>query len=399
MFRRVSIRVGGLFSALVIGLASCASLMAVSPVAAATVPKCVWFGGGPNDLWSTASNWSCTSGNVPSSGDDLVFPSVLSYTSVNDISGLTLHQLVLSDSQNIGIQISGQPISLTDGIVDTSNLSQNFDEIDLTINLAGDQTFTLNQPAGSQGIELGNGGDLNLNGYNLTLSSTGQDFYIEGNVVGAGTLTTTANQPEALFQLLGDNSNFSGALVIQGGSVEAMADPTSLGTAKITVASGGNLSLGIFFGNIGPAVVANNFTLAGSGNIGQDNGSLALMCFSEGPCTTSANLTGNITLTNNTQFKLTGVNTLVSGPVAGCYAISKTASSDPSTLTGNLKGTGCTAPATPVKPVNHKSLPAPKAPDTGVGSYVSNVWTTVFVTGIAALSLSGCALLLHKRYN
>src|SRR5205823_13849230 len=72
-------------------------------------------GGGANNTWSNAANWSTSSpGGIPASGDDLVFPnltsSTVNLTTNNNISNLQIKSITLADPQ--GYTLAGNQITL-----------------------------------------------------------------------------------------------------------------------------------------------------------------------------------------------------------------------------------------------------------------------------------------------
>ena len=159
-----------------------------------------WTGGGVNSNWSTGANWQ--GGVAPTSASTLVFGSGKSQlTNIDDISGLSVAEIVLSG----GYSISGSAITVTGsgGVgIDSQTGTNAFNN---PITLGASLTFTEDA------------GQLTLGGV-----ITGSQSLTE---VGPGTLVLSAV------------NTYSGTTTIIAGTISISAD-TNLGTAPVSATPG-----------------------------------------------------------------------------------------------------------------------------------------------------------------
>ena len=206
----------------------------------AEAATCTWNGSASN-LWNTAANWN--SNAVPTTGDDLVFPSgAANISTSNDIAAGTSFASITFGAGASAYVLSGNSITLTGNI---TNSSSNTDTIKIAIIL---NVATCTISAGSKLILSG------------IISETG----------GARSINKTGTD---ILELGGANT-YSGGTTISLGTLHAtpLAN-TSFGAGTITIGSGTTLSLSRSFiannivNNGGNIQISNGFGSSISGNI------------------------------------------------------------------------------------------------------------------------------------
>lgn len=130
---------------------------------------CNWL----NNNWATSTNWAPA--GVPQNGDDLVIPAGTRSDAVNTIASLKANSITITS----GATISGNAILVTNGIIWSGAGLTHFN-IDVT--LGDHQTFQ------ASGTSLHFGGDIHLNGFNLTIDSASY-LELNGAITGTGNVT------------------------------------------------------------------------------------------------------------------------------------------------------------------------------------------------------------------
>ena len=170
----------------------------------------VWQG--PNNgVWSDPANWS---NGKPTNGDDLVFPSTLSGTSTNDLTGLTINSITIDGP---GYTLAGNTLSLTAGItanyatLGTSTYGLDSVLLDPTTPISVGTNDTLDVPgvlsnptSTTSGVVLSGGGTVDISSVSKytgpTVVGTGTTLQVDGTIgpvqlqggllVGNGTVGT-----------------------------------------------------------------------------------------------------------------------------------------------------------------------------------------------------------------
>jgi autotransporter-associated beta strand protein len=199
---RLSFRAGLLASAAVLWWGSAGSLMG----------QVTWNGGGADNNWGTASNWS--GGVAPVSGNAVVFSGTTKQTNTNNISGLTLAGVTISTA---GWNISGNAISMSGNI---------------TNNVAGSNIWAINTTFNSTPsiLQSASGDILNFTG---ALSGTG------------GILKTPGSTAQGVVHLSNTNNSFTGAVSFESGymyfySMAPGGQNSSFGSGSGTITVGPN---------------------------------------------------------------------------------------------------------------------------------------------------------------
>lgn len=236
--------------------------------------------GTTNGQWTLSSNWG---GTAPVAGDSLVFPAGASnLTNSNDFpAGTSFNQITLNGG---GYVLSGNLVVLT-GI--TSSTGTN--TIGLSLRLNGlPAKFTVT------GGTLVINGNVDLNGFGLTLDAPAGSGQLNGIISGTGAGTDALIKLSSGDWTLSNANTFAGRVVIQSGRLIAknqnalgIADNTDLNGTLVN--SGGTLVLGT-----GLTFPAEHLTLNGSGQGG--NGVLQ--------STGSSTLTGTVVLASDTAMNL-----------------------------------------------------------------------------------------------
>ncbi len=348
----------------VTGVATCLGMLVGHASAAGFT--CTWTGAGSDTKFSTAANWSSCNSVAPTNGDNLVFNgSAASLLPNNDLSGRTFGSLTFTGTA--GFDVSGNAFTLTGGIIDnaTGNATNT---IENSITFSGSQSISgTHAPTGGSGLILGIGGSTVLTipgGTTLTITSISPNA--GASLSGAGTLTFSGTTPAFTISMAA--TNFTGAVIVPSGANMYAAADNTLGSAAVTVASGGVLYIGSSQTNL---TLSNAFTLGGTGLNGT-GGALNITAGTGGKIT----LSGPVTLTadakidpNNSSVAVTGTYT-PNGHVLGV-------------LTGSI-----TLPSS--------SSAAPAAPKTGLAAVKSNPALISVLTSGAALLLGGLSYRLRS---
>lgn len=317
-------------------LASLSVPLLVGSVAHAVADTCTWTGGGSDNNFSTAGNWSdsagpvveCDNGNVPEAGDTLEFPAnVADLLPQNDMTaGISFQAINFTGvtTANSGYTINGSVITLVGGMSNTMSGSGFYfgQTVAVPITLAANQALT----GGLGGITLT--GDLAMSTFDLTIT-TDEFTYIGGDITGSGNLNIGDGM-----SLIGDNTGFTGQINVASGAVLEAKMPVSLGaaSANIVVASDGTL---VLCGSDTLYVYPQDISVGGNGTTNSydntESGALKLIksCGQGGggsyvPTTTE--LSGSITLTSNTLIRAYD-NIKITGPLSGSFSISALAGS------------------------------------------------------------------------
>ena len=279
--------------------AQCASLCLVAllslsiPVHAATI---TWTGATDN-LWSTVTNWDL--GRVPQNGDDVVLIPPAAVPITNDLSGLVVHSLAVTNS---GFALVGNMLGIESGGTITATVPNA-----LTFNLAFD-----------------------LKGPVTVTASTSIDF--GGAITGTGGLTLNGS-----INLLAANA-YTGPTTFNGQQSVVVPGGIPLGSA-VTVQSGfvilltGNYTFGSLAGAAGSTLRINDGVLT----VGTDDTSTTFA----GDLTQSVN--GALVKTGVGTLTLTGVNAYTGMTTVNAGRLDMNGSSDSAATVnagGTLGGTG-----------------------------------------------------------
>lgn len=331
-------------SSLILSLASL--LFIATPAvhaASATAMTDTWTGKGGNDNWSTAANWS---NGVPQNGDNLVFDITsfpvgpvrptgrwVTIVANNDLNNLSLATLEFkgTTTNNVEIELSGQPINLASGIISTLKADSTFGinvYLGIPVNLTANQTFSL----GSTDLDLANAKStnkttLNLHNYSLSVNgNSGSSLKLSSTTIIKGTGTIDSNS--LIFALTTANPNFDGTFTVNNGGQLLLHSANALGSSNIVIKNGGLL----FIQTQGSTVtVANNIRLSGSGASSKFK---SLGYTPDGAiCASpeSVKLTGQVTLVGNTTLGSCASSS--STPKPTTYTITKPVQTNGYTLT------------------------------------------------------------------
>lgn len=323
----------------------------------AGVQTCTWTGGGTNDNWSTAANWSCDTGTVPADGGELIFPAVgTNILAVNDLAATNTYSGMLFSggascvgSQTIPYKLSGNNLKLA-GDISVAYSGNCFANVSITnnITLTADAVFSVtDKGAGSDSLTLGDSTylaevhpNLSIANHAVTLkgasvlsniSGTG-DLFVE-NRIGAVSYHTT--------QLDGDNSNFLGDITVRsGGTLQAAMDRDTLGMnyGETTVNDSAVIEFisGTRHNNASSttATLSEDITLLGQGTASGWNSKLrvgdASYNYPYGYQAVADSFdngftliyTGTLTLNQNTTVNPLAESFTITGPIVGNYTLS-----------------------------------------------------------------------------
>jgi autotransporter-associated beta strand protein len=201
-----------------------------------------WDGGGANDRWNTRNNWNPNTTPSFNNATDLVFdgsirtsPDMNGNRTVNSVAfaagAASFSLLGTAGGGNETLKFAGSGA----GIVQQSANAQTMVMNRLRWNANGTIDIT-----GAGALTIGNG------------AAASGEFYGSADVTKTGT--------GGALVLNADNSNWTGALTIGQGVVEARTSGGALGAGAVTVASGATLNLGT-----GGLTFANGVSLGGDG--------------------------------------------------------------------------------------------------------------------------------------
>lgn len=283
-----------------------ALLLSLSTLLAIQVPSAfaatvTWDGGGADNNFSTAANWSGDA--VPQDGDSIVFPASAAPTDYaeelnSDIAGLSLAGITVSGDSGTdcgGVYkyytISGtEALTLTGGITSTVT-GDCLSSLALSVDIVLGANITVTNDS-YLFITIGGystASNLTMGSYTLTNSSSISSLQILSDISGTGSINSSNT-----ISLSGNNSGYSGAIGVTSGYLN-VDSASALGTAALTVGNGTTLGLG----NTGSDYsVSNDITLTGSGD-GEE--SKLIYGSSQGGCGDphTITLTGTISLSND----------------------------------------------------------------------------------------------------
>jgi autotransporter-associated beta strand protein len=187
----------------------------------------VWSGGGGDNRWSTAANWSASIG--PMLGDDLAFQGAAQTVTNNNLpAGTVLHSLTLASA---GFQLGGNGVVLASTSGPVVSLCADSGTIQLPISLASNATIAVTNPNGS----LTASGTIDNGGFGLTVESeSSRSSMFTGSISGSGGLIKTGGGQVVLS---GPNSFTGGVQVLAGALVIGAADALPSGS-NLTVGAG-----------------------------------------------------------------------------------------------------------------------------------------------------------------
>jgi hypothetical protein len=242
-------------------LLSLSSLLTIAlPQASATTIMCNWaYSGGGNNNFSSSANWQNCNGGAPTGNgtEELVFPiNPGTITNANnDLSGASFTDIRFIDG---GVGDSGYVItgnSITTGDVTDQSTTQNGNELNLDIGLAGSQVNF----AGSSSSQLIIGDPTNVGSHSLTLGNTNPlqltDTTMASSIVGNTTVNITSPNGDSGVSLLASSPSFTGTI----NSLDGTFSLDNSSSSAVTVSNGGTLK-----GNGGSAP---SITVGGGGTI------------------------------------------------------------------------------------------------------------------------------------
>ncbi len=280
------------------------SALAVIVPSKALAATRTWDGGGVDNNWSTAANWS--GDTAPVDGDVVVFDTSVagSYGEElnNDIDNLDLAGInIVGDHENdVGFAITGKAITLSgpiDGASDRGSISLKVD-----ITLGSDVTISTHSVAF-------NSAELDLQSHQLTVNYP--DFaetcglLISNSLKGSGNISVTAGRVglrSSANSYTGNITVAAGTLLVAENALSGSTTVTMNGSSLLQLAapSDATFPVNVVMNSSGdPALLTAQGTSFCSGGLGDK---------------TTSTLSGSLTLGRNTIF--TGVNNL---HVTGTY--------------------------------------------------------------------------------
>ena len=191
-----------------------------------------WTGLGSNSNWSTAANWSSSSG--PIAGDQLIFSGSTRTATVNNLAAGTSFKSIEFASNNFSV--AGNSITLTSGIIVDSGVTGS--SISAGIGLSGACTVNVVNTSITISSSVSGSGSLTKTGAG-TLILTGTDTYYGGTTISAGALQI--GEGGATGSIVGNISN-NGQLIVNRSGILALSG--SIGdSGSLTKLGSGTLEL------------------------------------------------------------------------------------------------------------------------------------------------------------
>ncbi|HEY1788044.1 MAG TPA: autotransporter-associated beta strand repeat-containing protein [Verrucomicrobiae bacterium] len=280
----------------------------------------IWTGGGADNFWETAANWSGGGGISP--GDSLLFGGTIRNTTTNNFpTGTAFDNITFAEPAG-PFTLNGNSISLNGNITNNQVVTTEAVTLPLalavtpTVDVVPNGVLTISGViSGANGLTKTDGGQINLTAANLF---TGP-LSILGGTVAAGADPNLGAVPA---------SATVGDIVINGGILRA--------TNSFTINANRGIAVGSASGGGGTVIVDAGKTLTYSGIIANNGGSGGLSKSSFGGLT----LSGANTYTGPTVIQ-NGLLTLNFG-AAGAPANNIISGSSPLTVGGTTAGVGQT---------------------------------------------------------
>lgn len=271
----------------------------------AAADTCTWTGGGSDDNFSTAANWTgCDNGTVPENGDTLEFdmtvPTTFEEVVVNDMTSLSIAGIHLTGagSSNKSFQITNNPLIITGDM--TGDQASGTVTLYVDVTLGADSTYSVPSAA----LRLGNTSDpggttFDLQTHQLAVTATGttecQRLLIPSTLAGSGNITLGSGSTGA--SLRAATSTYTGSIV-NNGAIIAVASGALSSASTVTVNANGRLLM------TGTGTHAYNVVMNSSANPSIQTYNSAGAGCSGGSAVTPVTvpLSGSLTLQANTVY-------------------------------------------------------------------------------------------------
>jgi autotransporter-associated beta strand protein len=269
---------------------ACIVLIAI-PLAATTR---TWTGTN-SGAWSDGGNWG---GTAPVPGDDLVFPTgAANQTNSNDFAaGTSFNSIAITGGT---YTLNGNAITLGAGGL---SVATSGNTINLPITLGAAQQWSTT--TGSADFTIA--GNVNLNGFALTLSITGSSSTISGVISGSGQIIKNAAGPITF----SGNNSYSGITTLNQGYL-IVSNANGLGVEDGTPANGTVVNSGASLSLLN--VVLGNEHVSATGQGQSANGAL------QNDACGNGTFTGPIVVSGAVKFSACGPGGSLSfnGPISG----------------------------------------------------------------------------------
>lgn len=311
-----------------LGVAILGGSLLQSDYAHAGTNQCTWTGAGGNNNWSTAANWTCSVGTVPTTGYDIIFPYLgPAKTSNNDLVATNVYTgLWFTGTLPNGYPASGPLYTLSGNQI---RLADSGISVNVGTAVAGQATYisinnavsittaaTISTSSANNVVYLNLYSGLNVGGA-LTLSSTQSEYIaITGDVSGSAAITSTGDN----YVGWGAGTTYTGNITATAGnfggnSMEKLTNQTTLtvqsGASHITCAGNGAVTYAYNLVLSG-APNANGFKLGTQPCAGAAMDEMYFAVFNTGTHT----YTGSLTINQNQIFSL-GHDSIFTGPITG----------------------------------------------------------------------------------
>lgn len=192
-----------------------------------------WDGGGEDNKWSTAENWS--GDTVPTNGDKIVFD-VTGLTGdevlENDIDSLSLSGIELAgtNASAYAYTIEGNGITLT-GPIKGQDAVENISQLRLGIAITLGANIEISES--TRNVIMESGSSFSLGIYSLTVSDNGDSSFYIANISGSGDIIVDGGR----LIIAGTPSGYTGDVIVNDGYFE-LGSTNSLGPSATLTLSG-----------------------------------------------------------------------------------------------------------------------------------------------------------------
>ncbi|MGC1177159.1 MAG: hypothetical protein WA843_03755 [Candidatus Saccharimonadales bacterium] len=381
---------------------------------------CTWTGGGSDNNFNTAGNWSgCNSAAPqPADNDQLVFPiSAARHTPINNLTSASFANITFnggaSDQSQSGYTITGNAITL--GNIDDSSNTSAGNEINVNITVNSSVLFS---SSSTSGLTIGNPsspGSTSLTVVGSVQLNLRDTIVASAITAGSGSLIVVSSPvgDNGVF-FAADNPGLAGNVRVDGGTLNLYGQNVN---ATVTTDGAGNSKLGGTAGQAKQIIVgandsispglssspncltAGSLTLSGVYNAKIQGSTTACTDYDQIVNTSGqVNLSGsrlNVSFLNSFEpavgTKFTIIKNQFGGPISGTFsglAEGGTFTVGDVTFSITYQGNSENDVVITVTKVGSASAKTtPSAPNTGLGAIMGNPFSLLATTGAAALMI------------
>jgi fibronectin-binding autotransporter adhesin len=307
--------------------AICAVPFIAASSAHAAIDTCTWTGGGVNENFSNAANWTgCDNGNVPQNGDSLILPTSVDANTVygnnrvlnNDLVSASFGGIQVTGTYMTGdydyYRIGGSNFS-TSGNIDGNSTADGYPEITLLVDLTVTSPVTLAAVYSTGSLAIGaNATRLESSVFEGGLSGSGAlTLYQVSQQGGPGNCANGITEPTPF---AGDSTAFSGTITLSGTShITITSQLTGFARHASSITAGQFSGINFFTDSGQDMSFSTPLNLNGT-SISVYQSFSDIYCNTEPSIVKNLTLTSPISLNGGTEFFMGWANVIVSGSVS-----------------------------------------------------------------------------------